>query len=79
MAKVLSLKLRDDIFREVEDIVHKIKKSRNAYINEALAFYNQENRKKILRKTLELESRLVRKNSLEVLEEFEKLEDRILE
>jgi len=79
MAKVLSLKLRDDIFREVEDIIHKIKKSRNAYINEALAFYNQENRKKLLRKTLELESRLVRKNSLEVLEEFEKLEDRILE
>ena len=79
MAKVLSLKLRDDVFREVEDIIHKIKKSRNAYINEALALYNQENRKKLLRKTLELESRLVRKNSLEVLEEFEKLEDRILE
>ena len=50
MAKVLSLKLGDDIFREVEDIIHKIKKSRNAYINEALAFYNQENRKKILKK-----------------------------
>ena len=79
MAKVLSLKLRDDIFREVEDIIHKIEKSRNAYINEALAFYNQENRKKILRKTLELESRLVRENSLGVLEEFEKLEDSILE
>lgn len=79
MAKVLSLKLRDDIFREVEDIIHKIKKSRNAYINEALAFYNQENRKKLLKRALEIESQLVRKNSLEVLEEFEKLEDRILE
>jgi metal-responsive CopG/Arc/MetJ family transcriptional regulator len=79
MAKVLSLKLRDDIFQEIEDIIHKIKKSRNAYINEALAFYNQENRKKLLKKALELESQLVRKNSLEVLEEFEKLEDRILE
>jgi metal-responsive CopG/Arc/MetJ family transcriptional regulator len=79
MAKVLSLKLRDDIFRDVEDIIHKTKKSRNAYISEALVFYNRENRKEILRKTLELESQLVRKNSLEVLEEFEKLEDRIPE
>jgi len=79
MAKVLSLKLRDDIFQEVEDILKNIKIPRNTYINEALAFYNLKNRKKILKKQLEVESRLVRQNSLEVLEEFEKLEDGIFE
>ncbi len=79
MPKVLSLKLNDDIFREVEDIVHKIKTSRNAYINEALAFYNKENKRKLIRKQLEFESKLVRDNSMQVLQEFEKLEDPILE
>jgi ribosomal 50S subunit-associated protein YjgA (DUF615 family) len=79
MAKSLSLKLNDDIFEEVEDIIHKIKIPRNKYINEALSLYNQLNRKKIIKKQLEFESKLVRENSMEVLEEFEKLEDNILE
>ncbi len=79
MAKSLSLKLNDDIFEEVEDIIHRIKIPRNKYINEALSLYNQLNRKKIIKKQLEFESKLVRRNSMEILEEFEKLEDNILE
>ena len=79
MAKSLSLKLNDDIFEEVEDIIHKIKIPRNKYINEALSLYNRLNRKKIIKKQLEFESKLVSGNSMEVLEEFEQLEDNILE
>lgn len=79
MPKVLSLKLKDDIFEEVEEIIHKIKKSRNAYINDALDFYNRENRRKFIKKQLEYESKLVRESSMKTLEEFEKLEDPILE
>lgn len=75
MSKVLSLKLRDDVFLEIENIIQKLKIPRNTYINEALSFYNHQNRRKILQKQLARESRLVQNNSLEVLEEFEKLED----
>ncbi|MCX6581375.1 MAG: hypothetical protein NT166_14475 [Candidatus Aminicenantes bacterium] len=75
MSKVLSLKLRDDVFQEIETIIQKLKIPRNTYINEALSFYNRQNRKKILQKQLARESMLVQNNSLEVLAEFEKLDD----
>ena len=73
--KLLSLKLRDDIFREVEKVVHRVHIPRNAYINQALAFYNQLNNRKFLRKQLAKESKAARGVSLEVLREFEKLHD----
>jgi predicted transcriptional regulator len=79
MSKSLSLKLKDDIFEEVEYIIKKIKKHRNTYINEALSLYNQLKRKEIIKNQLELESKLVRENSMKVLKEFEELEDNILE
>ena len=75
--KVLSLKLREDIFKEVENVVHRIHVPRNAYINEALLFYNQLNRRKFLRKQLQKESKAVRQVSLDVLNEFESLEDNL--
>jgi hypothetical protein len=75
MAKVLSLKLREDVFQEVEDIIRRMKTPRNTYINDAISFYNSLNRRKALQKQLIMESRAVQKNSMEVLEEFEKLEE----
>ncbi len=75
MSKVLSLKLKDDIFQEIEEIVKKLKMPRNTYINEALSYFNLQNRRKLLQKKLEIESRRVQKNSMAVLEEFEQLED----
>jgi metal-responsive CopG/Arc/MetJ family transcriptional regulator len=71
--KNLSLKLEDDIFRETEKIVSKVKKSRNRYINDAIALYNQLYKRRLLSKQLCAESRAVAKDSLEVLAEFEKL------
>ena len=76
--KVLSLKLREDLFEEVEKVVHQIHMPRNTYINEALSFYNQLNRRKLLRKQLAKESKAVRGASLEILHEFEKFEDAIV-
>ena len=75
--KVLSLKLKEDIFQEAEKIVHKIHMPRNAYINEALFFYNKLNRRKLLKKQLAKESRAVSGSSLEVLHEFERMEDEL--
>ena len=73
--KVLSLKLREDVFSEVERVVKKIRIPRNAYINQALLFYNKLNKRKLLRKQLEKESQAVQAVSLEVLAEMEKLKD----
>ncbi len=73
--KVLSLKLRDDVFDEVEQVIKKNNMPRNAYINEALIFFNQLNKRKWMRKKLQKESLLTRGVSMEVLREMEKLED----
>jgi hypothetical protein len=42
--KLLSLKLKDSVFEDVEQVLKKMKIPRNAYINEALEFYNKLNR-----------------------------------
>lgn len=73
--KVLSLKLKDEVFSEAEKLIEKIHVSRNAYINQALTFYNKVNKRRLLRKQLEKESRETRAVSLEVLREMEKLDD----
>ncbi len=73
--KTLSLKLEDNIFQETEDVLRKVKKSRNRYINEAVDYYNRINKRKLISEKLAKESRLVKKESLLVLNEFENLHD----
>jgi len=72
--KTLSLKLDDNIFNETEVVLAKVKKSRNRYINEAVDYYNRVNRRSLIAKKLARESRLVRKESLTVLAEFDTLQ-----
>jgi len=73
--KTLSLKLDNNIFNETEKLLSEIKKPRNRYINDALKYYNSIQRKKLLAKKLESESKLVREESMRVLAEFESLID----
>lgn len=73
--KTISLKIDDSIFGETEKILPEVKKSRNRYINDALDFYNQHQKRKLLEKTLTNESYLVREESMSVLKEFEALDD----
>jgi hypothetical protein len=73
--KNLSLKLDERVFDETEKILSEIKVNRNEYINKAIAFYNEHQKRIILRKQLETESRLARQESTKVLAEFEKLDD----
>jgi len=77
MSKVLSFKMRDDIYEETEKITHKIHMPRNAYINQAVDFYNKLRQRAFLKKQLALESKQVRDNSMEVLEAFDALGDDI--
>lgn len=72
--KNVSVKLDDSLFSETEDILSKVMKNRNRYINEAVHFYNQVQRRILLTAQLSRESKLVSKESMKVLHEFEQLE-----
>ena len=63
----------DDIFQEMERNIARIRKNRNRYINEAVQFYNMVQNRKLLSKQLLKESKLVKEESMKILEEFESL------
>ncbi len=69
--KTVSLKIDDSIFSETEKILSRIKKPRNRYINEAIAYYNKLQRQQIIERKLKEESSLVKKDSMAVLKDFE--------
>jgi hypothetical protein len=77
MSRTLSLKMRDDIFSETEEVIDTMHISRNAYINDALSFYNKFMKRRILKKLLKKESVLVSETSLEALQELELIEDKL--
>jgi len=73
--KNLSLKMDEHIFHETERIIAKISKNRNRYINEAVEFYNMLQKRKIISRQLQKESKMVQEESMKVLAEFERLQD----
>jgi hypothetical protein len=73
--KNLSLKMDDSVFNETEKITARISKNRNRYINEAVQFYNLLQKRRIISRQLQQESKLVQEESMKVLAEFEKLQD----
>ena len=72
--KTVSLKIDDAIFSETEKILARIKKPRNRYINEAIEYYNKLQRKQYMEKRLQMESELVKEDSMSVLREFESMD-----
>ena len=75
MSKNLSLKLQDEVFEETERVLRRVKRPRNAYINEAIHFYNKLVARRLLKNKLIRESNIVAADSIAVLEEFEKFEE----
>ncbi len=73
--KTLSLKLKEAVFEETEDILKERGIPRNRYINEALEFYNRYHQRKKLAKAFAKASWLVRDSSIEVNAEFDRLID----
>ena len=70
--KTVSLKIDDSIFGETEKILTRIRIPRNRYINDAIDYYNRHQKRQILEKKLKAESELVKKDSMNVLNDFEK-------
>lgn len=77
MSKNLSLKLQDKIFEETEQVLRKVKRPRNAYINEAIHFYNKIIARRLLKNKLARESSIVAADSMKVIEAFEKFEESV--
>jgi predicted transcriptional regulator len=77
MSKALSLKLKDEVFQEAEEIRRRSKCPRNAYFNQAINFYNKLWKRKLLKKTLAEESALVAQDSLKMLQAFEQFEEEL--
>jgi len=75
--KTLSLKLDDHTYDETEELLQKIKKPRNRYINEAISHYNRIQKRKLIAEQLASESAAVSADSLSILAEFEKLDDHV--
>lgn len=73
--KNLSLKMDDGIFSETERITARIRINRNRYINEAVDFYNHLQKRRLIARQLQKESRSVMDESMKILAEFEKLQD----
>jgi len=72
--KTVSLKIDDSIFQETEKILSRISIPRNRYINEAIEYYNKVQKRQILEKRLKAESELVKKESMKILKDFEKID-----
>jgi hypothetical protein len=73
--KTVSLKIDDAIFGETENILSRIKVPRNRYINEALKYYNKLQRRLILEKKLKSDSDLIKNDSIDVLQDFERIDN----
>jgi mannose-1-phosphate guanylyltransferase len=72
--RTLSLKMDELVFEETEKILLTGKKPRNRYINDAVKYYNNIQKKILLEKVLRNESQTVMASSLEVLKEFENID-----
>ena len=72
--KTVSLNIDDSIFGETEEILSKIKKPRNRYINDAIEYYNRIQKRALLEKKLKKESDLVKADSMDVLKDFEEID-----
>ena len=74
--KTISLKMEELVFEDTEKILLTSKKprTRNRYINDAVRYYNNIQKRLLLEKVLQKESQVVTASSMEVLKEFESID-----
>lgn len=75
MSKLISVKIDEKILEETDAMVEKLGISRNKYVNEAIAEYTRIKKRTELEAQIRKEIESIRESSMEVLEEFEALED----
>ena len=75
MSKLISLKLDEKLLQDAEIMVSKLGISRNKYINDAVLAYNKAQKRAEMEAQIKKEVALIQESSMEVLAEFEALED----
>jgi metal-responsive CopG/Arc/MetJ family transcriptional regulator len=75
MSKLISLKIDEKLLQDTEIMVSKLGISRNKYINDAVLAYTKAQKRAELEAQIKREVALIRESSMEVLAEFEALED----
>jgi len=75
MSKLISLKMNEKLLQVTEIMVSKLGISRNKYINDAVLAYTKAQKRAEMEAQIIREFALIRENSMEVLAEFEVLED----
>jgi hypothetical protein len=77
--KSLSLKLQDNIFIETEKMLEALKKPRNTYLNEAIAYYNKYQRRLWLEKQFAIDVVLAGEDSVEMARSLENLDPHLID
>lgn len=75
MSKLISLKMDEKLLHDAEVMVSKLGISRNKYINDAVSAYTKAQKRAEMEAQIKKEIALIRESSMEVLAEFEALED----
>lgn len=75
MSKLISLKIDEKLLQDTEIMVSKLGISRNKYINDAVMAYTKAQKRAEMEAQIKREVALIRESSMEVLAEFEALED----
>jgi metal-responsive CopG/Arc/MetJ family transcriptional regulator len=75
MSKLISIKIDPKTLEETDIMVNKLGMSRNKYINEAIEAYTKAKKRAELEKQIRKEIKNIAESSMEVLAEFEDLED----
>jgi metal-responsive CopG/Arc/MetJ family transcriptional regulator len=75
MSKLISVKIDEKVLEETDEMVKKLNISRNKFVNEAIVEYTKMQKRAELEEQIRKEIGLIRESSLEVLKEFEALED----
>lgn len=75
MSKLISIKIDPKTLEETDIMVSKLGMSRNKYINEAIEAYTKAKKRAELEKQIRKEIKNIAESSMEVLAEFEDLDD----
>lgn len=73
--KAISLHLDEEVLEETTKLTSLTKKSRNRYINDALSFYNDYLRKRLLKEQFKEDSAYVRQFKDDTYELMDQLDD----
>lgn len=69
--KALSLRLEDATYEKVEKLIKAEKTNRNRFLNDAISFYAQYMKRKLMEEKMKRSSMAVREQSMEVLKDCE--------